>query len=210
MINKRKLVKWNQTSGGLYFPEELELFEKIEKGLVDAETAKGFCSIYRFPADDDGNAIREKQECLNQGPNLIVNLGRASLASLQRATVTATSVEGSLDLGLLAVGHGSGGGAGHTPLPTDSTLQNEDTDPVGGPVVSGVPRPTLQVTTPAPSPFTTNLWVAQLGTTQLNGIAIDEAALLCLDDTTMFSYRTFAAQNKTSGFVMEFRWSILF
>lgn len=211
MVGKRKLIKWNQKAGGLYFPEELELFEKISYGLCDGINIKGALSIYEFPADDNGGAIRSKGRCLASGKNLIVNTGRASLASLQRTTAASIITAGVFDLGLLAVGTGSGGGSGHTPVPTDTALQNEVTDPVGGPVVSGVTRPTLQVSTPPPGPpFTTNLWTAQIGTTQLNGESIDEAALFCLDDSIMFSYRTFAAQTKASGFVHEYRWTILF
>jgi hypothetical protein len=212
MISKKKLLQWNRSSGGIFFPEELEMFEKIDLGLVDkVEVLDGILGLYEFPADDCGRPIRSRGRCLDIGPNLIVNAGRAALASLQRTTAAGLTTIGVLDLGLLAVGSGSGGGAGHTPQPTDTALQTENTDPIGGPVVSGVPRPTLQVSTPPPGPpFVTNLWTAQIGTTQLNGVAIDEAATFCLDDSTMFSYRTFAAQTKASGFVIEIRWSHLF
>jgi hypothetical protein len=179
--------------------------------LADQQKTRGFLSILSIPVDDSGILIREKAMVVDAGKNLIVNLGRAALASMNRATAAGLPVVGIFDLGELAVGNGSGGGAGHIPQPTDIALVAESTDPIGGPVVSGVPRPILQVTTPPPGPpFITNLWTAQIGTTQLNGVAIDEAALFCLDDTTMFSYRTFTAQTKAAGFVMEFRWSILF
>ncbi len=177
--------------------------------LRDKPTPQGILGIYEFPADDDGSPIYEKGRPLEIGNNLIVNAGRAALASLQRATVASITATGVFDLGYLAVGSGSSGGT-TTPLPTDTGLASEDTDPVGGPVVSGVPRPLLSVSTPAPTPFTVNLWTAQIASTQLNGVDIDEAGLFCLDDSTLFSYRTFAAQTKSSGFVMEFRWSILF
>lgn len=205
----KKLTKWNESAGGIFYPEELAFYEK--NALLDKSNhADGHLTILQMPADDDGKPIREKAEILTIGENLIVNVGRAALASLQRATAASLVTIGVFDLGLLAVGSGSGGGLGHTPQPSDTALQSEDTDPVGGPVVSGVTRPTLAISTPPPGPpFLTNLWTAQLGTTQLNGVAIDEAALFCLDDTTMFSYRTFAAQTKAAGFIMEFRWSIL-
>jgi hypothetical protein len=117
---------------------------------------------------------------------------------------------GVFDLGELAVGDGSSGGT-VTPQPGDTGLSTEQTDPQGGPVVSGVPRPTMTVTTPPPGPpFLTNLWTAQIGTSQLNGITIDEAGIFCLDDSTLFARRTFTGQTKASGFVMEFRWSILY
>jgi len=210
MISKKKLQVWNQSSGGIYFLEELEMFERDYKdnGLSDVVRMRGFLSIVEYPADDDGSPIKEKGRVLEANKNLIVNVGRASLASLQRTTAAGLTTIGVFDLGLLAVGDGSSGGSS-VPQPSDTGLANERTDPVGGPVVSGVTRPTLSVSTPAPSPFTTNLWSAQIGTTQLNGVDIDEAALFCLDDATMFSYRTFAAQTKASGFVLEFRWSIL-
>jgi len=211
MLEKSKITKWNKSAGGIFFPEELDLIEKYTMELADKEKVQGILGIYEFPADDDGTPIREKGRCLVAGKNLIVNSGRGALASMHRATAASLAVVGTYDLGYLAVGSGSVGGAGHTPLPADTSLQTEDTDPVSGPVVSGVPRPTLQVSTPPPGPpFVTNLWTAQIGTTQLNGTAIDEAGLYCLDDTTLFSYRTFAAQTKAAGFVLEFRWSVLF
>ena len=208
-MEHKKLIQWNQSAGGLYFPEELDFFQK-QSLREKSDMADGHLSIVQMPADDDGAPIREKAEVLDAGDNLIVTVGRASLASLHRTTAAGLTTIGVFDLGLLAVGSGSGGGAGHTPDPADVGLQTESTDPVGGPVVSGVPRPTLSVSTPPPGPpFLTNLWTAQIGTTQLNGVAIDEAGLFCLDDSTLFSYRSFTAQTKASGFVMEFRWSVL-
>lgn len=211
-MDKKKVTQWNRSNGGIFYPEELSLFEKefqLREDLCDSQVTSGVLSMFEYPADDEGNPIREKGRCLVAGKNLIVDVGRASLASLQRTTAASITTIGTFDLGYLAIGSGSSGGA-TTPQPADTGLTTEDTDPVGGPVVSGVPRPTLQVSTPSPTPFKVNLWTAQLGTTQLNGTDIDEAGLFCLDDTTLFAKRAFAAQTKASGFVVEFRWSILF
>lgn len=208
-MSLRKIRKWNKTSGGLFYPEEMEFFEK-HSFKEKSDMADGHLAIVQMKADDDGNPIRETAEVLTAGNNLIVSVGRAALASMHRATAAGLTVVGIYDLGYLAVGSGSSGGA-VTPDPGDVGLATESTDPVGGPVVSGVPRPTLAISTPPPGPpFLTNLWTAQIGTSQLNGTAIDEAGIFCLDDATLFARRTFAAQTKASGFVMEFRWSILY
>ena len=209
MGNFRKLIRWNTTAGGLFYPEELAVMERMS--LRDkCHVADGSLAIYEFPADDLGQPIREKGRLLCLGDNLIVNWGRHALAYLQRHTAVEGAVypgvgggAGIHDLGYLAVGDGSGGGA-VVPQPTDTALASELT---GGPV----PRPLLSVTTPPPGPpYMVNLWSGQIGTSQLNGETINEAAMFCLDDSTMFNYRTFANQAKSAGFVMEFRWTIIF
>lgn len=207
-FNKLKL--WNLKSGNLFHDEELGVLHR-SSFREKTKLAEGMLSIYEYPADDSGSPIREKGRCMHCSmENLIVNVGRAALASLQRHTIDGGTAGGTYDLGYLAVGTGSTGGV-TVPLPGDTGLATEATDPVGGPVVSGVPRPALTVATPPPGPpYVTNLWTGQLGTADLNGSAIDEAGLFCLDDTTLFAYRTFAAQTKSAGFIMEFRWSIIF
>ena len=204
-----KDICWNQTPGGLFFPEERAIHQLVcfrER----YHFADGVLAIYEYPADDDGSPIRKKGRCLMCGPNLIVNSGRAATRALNSDTADGGVAAGVFDLGYLAVGVGSGGGA-VSPLPGDIALATESTDPVAGPVVSGVPRPLMSVTTPPPGPpFMTNLWTGQIGATDLNGLSIDEAGIFCLDDSTLFCYRTFAAQAKSAGFVMEFRWSIIF
>jgi hypothetical protein len=204
---KRRIQRWNQKAGGLFLPEELAVHERAcfrEK----VRLAEGCLAIYEFPAKDDGTPLREKGRCLVLQDNLIVNLGRASLAALQRGTFDGGVSFGVMDLGYLAVGNGSGGG-GIVPTPTDSGLAADLTGPLAPPAV--IVRPSLICTLPPPGPpYMANLWSAQIGTAELNGYAIDEAGLFCLDNLTLFSYRTFAAQTKAAGFVMEFRWTILF
>jgi hypothetical protein len=208
-MNLKKVRQWNESAGGIFYPEELEFYEK-NVWKEKCPLADGHMSLVQMEADDDGNPIRETAEVLVCGENLIVNVGRGALASMHRATAAGLTVVGVFDLGLLAVGSGSSGGT-VTPLPADTGLSTEETDPVGGPVVSGVPRPAMIVTTPPPGPpFLTNLWTAQIGTAQLNGVTIDEAGIFCLDDGTLFARRTFTGQTKAAGFVMEFRWSILY
>jgi hypothetical protein len=202
-----KTLKWGYSAGGLLYPEEV----KFHQGMKERDAiCDGALAIYEFPADADGNAIRSKGRLLDIGQNLIVNVGRAAIAALQRGTADGGGAEGTYDLGYLAVGTGSGGGA-TSPVPGDTGLATEGTDPVGGPVVSGVPRPLCSVTTPPPGPpYISNLWSAQIGSAELNGSAIDEAGIYCLDDSTLYCYRTFAAQTKSAGFVMEFRWTHIF
>lgn len=207
-MNIKKLRLWNAGGGGLFHDEELGVMER-SAFRENVRIGDGLLSLYEYPADDSGAKIHEQGRCLFCCfENLIVNAGRTALAALQRHTIDGAGAAGTYDLGYLGVGDGSLGGA-TVPLPADTVMASELTDPVGGPVVSGVPRPTLTVSTPPPGAMT-NLWTGQIGTADLNGSSIDEAALWCLDDSTMFSYRTFGAQAKTSGFVMEFRWSIIF
>jgi hypothetical protein len=199
---KRRLTRWNQKAGGLFLPEEMAVYEKL-CFREHVKMAEGFLAIYEFPVDDSGTPLREKGRCLLMQDNLIVNGGRASLASLQRGTLDGGGAFGVLDLGYGAVGNGSGGGA-ITPQPTDTALAAELTNGV-------IPRPLLSVSTPPPGPpFLVNLWSFQIGTAQLNGFAIDEASMFCLNSLTMFNYRTFAGQTKSSGFTMEFRFSTIF
>lgn len=205
-----KLIKWHRSQGGIYYPEEIEQFkslwfkDKIHK-------ADGILGIYKIPVDTQGNLLRDKAECLTVGSNLIVNTGRASLRALQAHTVEGETAAGAFDLGYLAVGGGDNPTDGSnngttTPQPADTALLDELTS-----VAGAVPRPQLSLTVPPPGPpFTTNLWTAQIGTTQLNGKYINNAGLYCLDNQTLFSFRTFVNQIKDSGFVMEFRWSIIF
>lgn len=184
----------------------------VEHQLTDyVEHREGVLGIFKIPVRKNGLQMRDQAECILQpGKNLIVNTGREALRRLQAHTAEGATAAGSYDLGYLAVGDGSLSGA-TVPQPTDTSLINEITDPVGGPVVSGVPRPLLTVTAPPPGPpFTTNLWTAQIGTTQFNGQTINEAGLVCLNDITLFAFRTFTNQTKDAGFVMEFRWSIIF
>lgn len=207
MSTFKKMMSWVQSAGGLYHPEEVAVHAAAKERYAVCD---GLLAIYEYPADDNGNPIRSKGRCLDLGPNLIVNTGRAASRALNSHTADGATAAGVYDLGLLAVGTGSTGGA-TAPVSGDTSLATEATDPVGGPVVSGVPRPTMTATTPPPGPpFLSNLWSAQIGTGELNGSAIDEAGIYCLDDTTLFSYRTFAAQTKSAGFVMEFRWTIIF
>lgn len=203
----KKTLQWSQSQGGLFYPEEVAIHAAHKERY---KVADGVLAVYEYPADDAGNPIRSKGRLLDLGSNLIVNTGRAATRALNSHTADGGTAAGAFDLGYLAVGTGSSGGS-TVPVPGDTSLATEATDPVGGPVVSGVPRPLMSSTTPPPGPpHLANLWSAQIGTTQLNGSAIDEAGIYCLDDTTLFSYRTFAAQTKSSGFVIEFRWSILF
>lgn len=209
-MNWRRFLNWNQDKArGLFHREELAVQGKVR--LRDkVKLAEGVLAIYEYPVQDDGTPLREKGRCLHLESNLIVNLGRASLAALNRGTIDGGVAFGVYDLGYLAVGDGSGGG-GTTPQPGDSGLANELTGPPPLTPPAIILRPLLSVTTPPPGPvFMTNLWSAQLGTGDLNGYAIDEAGLFCLDNTTLFSYRTFAAQTKSAGFAMEFRWTIIF
>lgn len=205
----RRIKRWNQKAGGLFLPEELAVQERTSF-RERVKLAEGCLAIYEYPAADDGTPIREKGRCLVLEENLIVNVGRASLAALQRGTYDGGGAFGTLDLGKLAVGNGSGGG-GTLPLPADTALANELTGPAPLAPPAVILRPSLIATLPPPGPpFMSNLWTGQIGTADLNGYALDEAGLVCLDDVTLFSFRTFAAQTKAAGFVMEFRWTILF
>jgi hypothetical protein len=205
---KRRLQKWNQKAGGLFLPEELAVQEKAcfrER----VRLAEGCLAVYEYPAKDDGTPLREKGRCLVLQENLIVNLGRASLAALQRGTFDGGGAFGTMDLGYLGIGNGSGGG-GTVPAPGNTAMTAELTG-AGVPGPGGIVRPSVVCTTPPPGPpYMTNLWSAQIGTAELNGFSLDEAALFCLDNATMFSFRTFTAQAKAAGFVMEFRWTIIF
>lgn len=208
----KKLIQWNKTSGGLYYPEELAL-QAARSFREKVKMVDGVLAIYEFPAADDGSPVREKGRCLFADGNLIVNLGRGACASSQRLTAD-TIPPGTYDLGYLGVGNGSGGGA-TTPQPGDIAMANELTGsalvPAPVPATALILRPLLTVTTPPPGPpYMSNLWTGQIGTADLNTYVIDEAALWCRDNTTLFSYRTFAGQTKSAGFVMEFRWTILF
>lgn len=207
MSQYKRIMRWNQSQGGLYYPEEVAAHAAMTERHAICD---GLLSIYEYPADDDGNPVRSKGRCLDIGKNLIVNTGRAATRALNSHTADGATAAGVFDLGLLAVGVGSTGGA-TIPVAGDTALNTESTDPVAGPVVSGVPRPTMTATTPPPGPpFLSNLWAAQIGTTELNGLLIDEAGIYCLDDSTLYSFRTFAAQTKSSGFILEFRWSLIF
>jgi len=202
-----KNVRWTQTAGGLLYPEEVTFHAHMRERHAICD---GALAIFEFPALADGSPDRSRGRLLDIGQNLIVNSGRAAIAELQRHTADGAAAAGVFDLGYLAVGTGSGGGA-ISPVPGDTALATEGTDPVAGPVVSGVPRPLCSVSTPPPGPpFMSNLWSAQIGSTELNGSAIDEAGIFCLDDATLYCYRTFAAQTKSAGFVMEFRWTHIF
>jgi hypothetical protein len=205
-----KLIKWHRSEGGIYFPEEMDVIRHLY--LKDkVKKADGVLGIYKIPVDENGVQQRDKAECLACGTNLIVDVGRASLRALQAHTAEGGTAAGTFDLGTLAVGGGTNPTDGSnngtiTPQPGDTAILDELTS-VSGPV----PRPTLALSTPPPGPpFTTNLWSAQIGTTELNGNVINNAGLYCLDNQTLFSFRTFVNQVKDSGFVMEFRWSIIF
>ena len=220
--------KWKKSEGGVYYAEEIGAMERhlaaqqsnrsrwgrIKSAFLlkdEVKLSEGVLGIFKVPVDDYGNKIESKRECLSLDSNLIVNVGREMLRSLQAHTAEGSSSAGSDDLGFLAVGGGTLASDGSnngtiTPLPTDTALLDELTSP-SGPVF----RPLLSLTVPAPGPpFTTNLWSAQIGTTQLNSNFINNAGLFGLDNATLFSFRTFVNQTKDSGFVMEFRWSIIF
>ncbi len=205
-----KLIKWHRSEGGIYYPEEMDVIRHLY--LTDkVKKVDGVLGIYKIPVDKNGVQQPDKAECLMCGVNLIVDVGRASLRALQAHTAEGSTAAGTFDLGTLAVGGGTlatdGSNNGTiTPQTTDTAILDELTS------ISGVvPRPTLALTTPPPGPpFTTNLWSAQIGTTELNGNVINNAGLFCLDNQTLFSFRTFVNQVKDSGFVIEFRWSIIF
>lgn len=199
-MRTNKTIQWKQSAGGLFYPEEIKKLVELKDR---AKKADGVLGIFEMPVDEAGQPIRSQARCLSLGENLIVNVGRESLRQLQSHTTEVNGASGTKDLGFLAVGDGSAGGS-TVPQPGDTGLISELT-------TGGFVRPQLSVTVPPPGPpFTVNLWSAQIGTTELNGETINEAALFSLDNTTMFSFRTFANQVKSSGFVMEFRWSILF
>lgn len=212
-LSKKKLIRWNQSAGGIFFPTELELMSNVF--LEDRCPTHGLMSIYAYP---EGH--REAGHLLELMPgqtvveNLIVNVGRAALATLSRATaagILPTGAIGVYDLGYLAVGKGSSGG-GSLPDPLSVALYSETT---GSTVPPGIIlRPLMTVTTPPPGPpFMTNLWTGQIGSTQLNlppDNIINEAGIYCLNQTTLFSFRTFANQTKSVGFVFEVRWTHLF
>ncbi len=220
--------KWKKSEGGIYFAEEIGAMERhhaarnsprsrwgqLKSAFIlrdDVEVSEGVLGIYKVPVDDNGNKIESKRECLSLGSNLIVNTGREMLRSLQAHTSEGSTSAGNDDLGFLAVGGGTMASDGSnngtiTPQPADTAILDELTNPVG-PVF----RPLLSLTVPAPGPpFTTNLWSAQIATTELNGNFINNAGMFGLDNSTLFSFRTFVNQTKDSGFVMEFRWSIIF
>lgn len=195
--------EWKERPSGLLYPVETSFLNGHKER---AKVADGVFCIYQYPADDDGNPIYEKGECILEPQyNLIVNTGRESLRKLQAHSAEGGTAAGQFDLGFLAVGNGSNSGA-TLPLPGNTGLIAELTS-----VMGPVPRPQLNVTAPPPGPpFTVNLWTAQIGTGQLNGQNINEAGMFCLNNTTLFNHRTFANQAKSSGFVLEFRFSILF
>jgi len=210
-INKQKITRWNESAGGIYFPEELEEISNLY--LRDECHVKGIFSIACFP---EGHPEEAQLLDLERGQkavqNLIVNTGRAALAQLSRATASGLLPGAAVtvyDLGYLATGKGSAGGA-TLPDPTDTGLIDETT-------VAIIPRPLMIVTTPPPGPpFTTNLWTGQIGSAQLNGAPnniINEAGIFCLDGAvagTLFCFRTFANQTKSAGFIFEVRWSHIF
>ena len=234
---KSKLLK---SEGGIYYPEEVGALEALQarrhptrvqallRAVRDTALAlhpgrnsflepvkrqDGVLGIYKIPVDDDGTPVEEKRECLTCDTNLIVDVGRAAIRALQAHTAEGGTAAGLLDLGYLAVGGGplptDGSSNGTlTPQPADTSILDELTTPSGG----GGPvfRPLLSLTTPPPAPLKTNLWTAQIGTTELNGNFINNAGLFCLNESTLFAFRTFVNQLKDSSFVMEFRWTILF
>ncbi len=227
-----------KSEGGVYFPEEVGALERLtnrpnsrvmalKKAIRELAMAlypgKGFkelvkrqdgvLALYKIPVDDTGRPIEEKRECLACDENLIVDVGRASIRALQAHTTEGGTAAGLFDLGFLAVGGGllatDGSNNGTlTPQPNNTVILDELTTPSGG----GGPvfRPLLSLTAPPPAPLKTNLWTAQIGTTELNGNFINNAGLFCLNETTLFSFRTFVNQIKDASFVMEFRWTILF
>lgn len=203
MDNKEK--SWGKRPSGLLIPVE-RAFLEARSATERANCRDGVLTIVQYPADDDGNPIYEKMEVL-LGPcyNLIVSTGREALRKLQAHSAEGGTAAGLFDLGYLAVGNGSSSGA-TVPLPGNTALLAELTS-----VAGAVPRPQLNVTAPPPGPpFTVNLWTAQIGTGQLNGENINEMGMFCLNQTTLFNHRTFANQAKSSGFVMEFRTTVIF
>lgn len=206
----RRLLNWGQDKGrNLFHREELAVASTLR--LRDrVKVAEGILSLYEYPCDDKGAPIREKGRCRLVEKNLIVNTGRASLAALNRGTFDGGVAFGVYDFGYLAVGDGSGGG-GTTPQPTDTALANELTGPAPLAPPAVILRPLLTCTTPPPGPpYLTNLWSAQIGPAELNGYTLDEAALICLDNITMGTYRTFPGQAKAAGVAFEFRWVLVF
>lgn len=209
-ISSRTVRKWREGARGIWLPEEVDHLQT----LIFEEQVRlaGFLSIVEYPGNE-----RHLARSLDMGHNLIVDLGRASLASLQSGTVDGGGAFGVYDLGYLAVGRGSSGGS-LDPDPSDVGLLNETTAPTSGGSPAGVARPILNVTKPPPGPpFLTNLWSAQIGPTEMNQTTgspplnqVNEAGLFCLDNATLFAHRTFANQTKSAGFTMEFRWTIIF
>jgi len=180
---------------GIFFPEELEIIEKQRRAAEGRILVQGCLS---FVAREPGKPGR----LLSVGENLVVNEGKQSLAKLFGLTALAgtyPAVAGVSDIGYFAVGDG-----GLSPLPTTNALINELT---GG----AVPRPTFIVSLPPPGPpHVTMLAVAQIGTSDLNGFNIDEAAIFSQDNTTMFAARGFGAIAKTAAYALEGRWTITF
>jgi hypothetical protein len=208
---KRLHRHWARSEGGIYFAEELGVLHRLS-GARDCCGVLGILAVVQYPVDEQGQLIPEKAEVLDVGENLVVNLGKEALRELQALTAEGNGSDGVKDLGRLALGRGSSGGAS-TPSLTTTGLFTESTVPSGG--APDTPnRPTLTVTAPAPGPpFTTNLWAGQIASSEMNNApqsTINEAGLFCLDNSTLFAMRTFANQTKAVGFVFELRWSTLF
>jgi len=185
------------------YPEEAAVVAELRREAEGRVLVQGCLS---FVAHEPGKSGR----VLTCGRNLVVNTGKEALAKLfgatalgyAPATIVGNATTG-LDIGYLAVGDG-----GLSPLPTTTSLNSELTVPAPGP---GVIRPTFIASLPPPGPpFTTLLATAQIGTADLNGSNIDEAAIYCFDDTTMFAARGFGAIAKTAAYALEARWTITF
>jgi hypothetical protein len=208
-VNKSRLTRWNESAGGLFYPEELEIASNMY--LKEEHHTRGVLSIAEWPEGHPEEAhLLELESGRGAVENLIVNTGRGSLAKASALTSLAQPAS-EWDLGYLAVGTG---GAGNVPAPTDFELYNEVTVTVA----PGVLRPLMVATQSAPAPFMTNLWTAQIGSTELNGSLIDEAGIYCLNlstvpaggGVTLFCYRVFSDQTKSAGFVWECRWTHIF
>jgi hypothetical protein len=204
MISKKRLVRWNQSNKGLFLPEELEKLSEVynDHATSDSLKVEGFVSIRKIPVD-----CPEKAELadLGTGPvgkNLITDTGRAALCRLARDVAAGGGGGALYSLGYLAVGDGSGSGA-LVPNAASTELYSEltGTTPV---------RPMCSLTTPGSAPLVTLILTAQIGYSELNGTSIDESAIFCLDNSTMFSFKTFTAQQKDVYFVFEWRWTIVF
>ncbi len=187
------MKKWSKTPGGIFYAEELDEICALHETL----RLEGFLTLVGWPEDDP----EDVRVHFSPRKNLIVNLGRESV--LQLASYTARSVAApNRDLGTLGVGTGSSNGS-LTPSSSTTALYNELTD--GTPARYSLVHSFGDVTTP----HVLSLWTAQVPAGDLVGSTINEAALFSRDGS-MFAMRTFADQAKTSGYVLEFRWTIAY
>jgi hypothetical protein len=211
MASKKKLIKWNESVGGVYYPEELEaIYNSQSKIFKEKESAEGYLSIRKIPVDNpSGAALLDLGSGDKVKKNLIVDGGRAAIATMMRDTAIGGGNSPLYSLGYLAVGYG---GAGMSPAHGTVALWDESTSPTGPPV-NRILRPIMSVSTPAPAPFMTNIWTAQIASDELNVApydVINNAGMYCLDNATLFCIRTFLSFTKTIDFIYQFIWLTAF